>query len=81
MNIPKTEQIRLRDSQSIFTVGLKCDDYTDLKARDVFKLETRYIVYLKNKERTYDKKKPLSSIIVYIMIFTINTMIHLILQT
>ncbi len=61
MNIPKTEQIRLKDSQAIFTVGLDCDDYTDLKAADVFKLETRYVIYLKNKEGTYDKNKTLLS--------------------
>ena len=59
MNIPKTEQIRLKDSQAIFTVGLDCDDYTDLKARDVFKLETRYVIYLKNKEGGFDKNKTL----------------------
>ena len=59
MNIPKTEQKSLKDSQAIFTVGLDCDDVTDLKATDVFKLETRYVIYLKNKEGGFDKNKTL----------------------
>ena len=80
MNIPKTEQIRLKDSQAIVTVGLQCDDNTDLKSNDVFKLETKYIIYVKKQDGTYDKKKRLFlHIIVHIMIFTINTIIHLII--
>ena len=80
MNIPKTEQIRLKDSQAIVTVGLQCDDNTDLKSNDVFKLETKYIIYVKKQDGTYDKKKRLfPHIIVHIMIFTINTIIHLII--
>ena len=71
MNIPKTEQIRLKDSQAIFTVGLDCDDYTDLKAADVFKLETRYVIYLKNKEGTYDKNMAFSIFFITILIIFI----------
>ena len=36
MNIPKTEQIRLKDSQAIFTVGLTCNDKFDEKANELF---------------------------------------------
>ena len=61
MNIPKTEQIRLKDSQAAFTIGFECEDKTDLKAEDVFKLEIRYIIYTKNKEGNYDKNKILLS--------------------
>ena len=61
MNIPKTEQIRLKDSQAAFTIGFECDDKTELKAEDVFKLEMRYIIYTKTMEGTYDKKKTLLS--------------------
>ena len=61
MNIPKTEQIRLKDSQAAFTIGFECEDKTDLKAEDVFKLEIRYIIYTKNKEGDYDKNKILLS--------------------
>ena len=61
MNIPKTEQIRMKDSQAIFTFGLDCDDFTDLKATDIFKLQTRYVIYLKDKEGNYDKNKTLLS--------------------
>ena len=61
MNIPKTENIKLKDSKAIFTVGLDCDDKSDLKATDVFKLELRYVLYIKNMEGTYDKNKTLLS--------------------
>ena len=61
MNIPQTEQIRLKDSQAAFSIGLDCDDKTALKANDVFKLESRYILYIKNKNGDYDKDKTLLS--------------------
>ena len=57
MNIPKTEQIRLKDSQAAFTIGFECEDKTELKAKDVFKLEINYVIYTKNKEGNYDKNK------------------------
>ena len=61
MNIPQTETIRLKDSKAIFAIGFDCDDKTDLKAMDVFSLEARYILYIKNMQGNYDKDKTLLS--------------------
>ena len=61
MNIPQTERIRLKDSNAAFSIGLECDDKTELKAQDVFALESRYILYIKNMNGEYDKNKTLLS--------------------
>ena len=61
MNIPQTERIRLKDSKAAFAIGLDCDDKTDLKAHDVFNLESRYILYIKNMSGLYNKNKTLLS--------------------
>ena len=61
MNIPATERIRLKDSQAAFAIGLDCEDKTDLKADDVFKLESRYILYIKDMSGQYNKNKTLLS--------------------
>ena len=59
MNIPKTERIRLKDSKAVFNIGFECDDNTELKAKDVFKLEIKYVVFTKNNEGDYEKNKTL----------------------
>ena len=59
MNLPKTEQINLQDSKAVFAIGFECDSNGRFKANDVFNLESRYIVYTKNTEGTYDKNKTL----------------------
>ena len=61
MNIPQTERIRLKDSKAAFAIGLDCDDKTELKAHDVFNLESRYILYIKNMSGLYNKNKTLLS--------------------
>ena len=59
MNLPKTEQINLQDFKAVFAIGFECDSNGRFKANDVFNLESRYIVYTKNTEGTYDKNKRL----------------------
>ena len=55
MNIPKTESISLKDSEAAFSIGLDCENKTGVIATDVFKLESNYILYIKNKKGSYDK--------------------------
>ena len=43
MNIPKTEKIKLKDSQAAFSIGFDCDDKTDIKVDDILKLDLKYI--------------------------------------
>ena len=55
MNIPKTEKIRLKDSQAAFSIGFDCDDNTDIKVDDILKLDLQYVIYIKNNKGKYDK--------------------------
>ena len=57
MNIPKTEKIRLKDSQAAFSIGFDCDDNTDIKVNDILKLDLQYVIYIKNNKGKYDKNK------------------------
>ena len=62
MNIPKTENISLKDSQAAFSIGFECEDTPTLTVDDVFKLDFKYVVFSKNEKGIYDKvKSPLSS--------------------
>ena len=61
MNIPETETIKFNDSQSTFAIGLNCEANGRFKAEDVFKLESRYVIYKKDKNGTYNKDKHLLS--------------------
>ena len=57
MNIPKTEKIRLKDSQAAFSIGFDCDDNTDIKVDDILKLDLKHVIYIKNNKGKYDKNK------------------------
>ena len=62
INIPKTEKIKLKDSQAAFSIGFDCDDKTDIKVDNILKLDLKYVIYLKNNKGKYDKNKtPISS--------------------
>ena len=56
MNIPKTEQIKLKESRATFAVGINCEKSNSrFTADDILKLDTSFIVYNKNKNGTYNK--------------------------
>ena len=59
MNIPKTESIRLKDSQAAFGIGLDCEanDRTSFTPYDVFTLEIKYVLYIKDMQGKYHKDK------------------------
>ena len=62
MNIPKTEKIKLKDSQAAFSIGFDCDDKTDIKVDDILKLDLKYVIYNKNNLGKYVQiKTPISS--------------------
>ena len=56
MNIPETETIRFKDSQAAFAIGLDCQENGRFKAADVFKLESRYVIYKKDKSRPIESE-------------------------
>lgn len=58
MNLSQTEQIKLHESQANFAFGLDCEKEVDgLKVNDVLKLETRFIIFTKKSDGTFDKAK------------------------
>ena len=58
MNIPQTEQIKLHDSKANFAFGLNCEKEVDgLNVNDVLKLETRFIIFTKKLDGSFDKQK------------------------
>jgi hypothetical protein len=61
VNIPKTDTIKLKDSNATFTVGLDCESNGRFKVDDVLKLEVRYVNYTKTIEGIYNKNKTLLS--------------------
>ena len=59
MNLPSTEQVKLKDSKAAFAVGLECSTAKNgVKAEDIFNLLIRFYTYRKDKEgnkiKTYE---------------------------
>ena len=57
MNIPKTEQIKFKDSKAAFAIGFDCQKNGRLKVEDVFKLDAVFANYVKEMDGTYHKDK------------------------
>ena len=57
MNIPKTENIRLKDSQAAFAIGLDCENKTAQDPYEIFNLEVKYVLYTKDMNGKYNKDK------------------------
>ena len=59
MNLPKTEQVILKESNASFAIGLSCNADRDngLSADDLFVLESRYIIYKKDRNGNKNKIK------------------------
>ena len=57
MNIPETEVIKLKDSQAAFEIGLNCENKTAQDPYEIFNLEIKYVLYTKDMDGKYDKKK------------------------
>lgn len=63
MNLSKTEQIKFKESKAAFAYGLICEkEVNGLTVMDVFKLESKFIVYTKKTDGTFYKdKRPLTT--------------------
>ncbi len=63
MNIPKTEQVKLKESKAAFAVGINCEKSNSrFTADDTLELETMFVIYNKHMNGTYSKaKKKLSN--------------------
>ena len=57
MNIPKTEQIRLKDSKAAFSIGFECDEKNDFKVTNIFDIESRFVIFTKDNQGKSNKKK------------------------
>jgi hypothetical protein len=62
MNLSQTEQIKLHESKANFAFGLNCEkEVNGLNVFDVLKLETKFIIFTKKSDGTFDKKKQVQS--------------------
>ena len=61
INISKTDSLKLKDSNSTFTVGFDCESKGRFKVDDVLKIEIQYINYTKSTDGKYNKNKTLLS--------------------
>ena len=57
MNIPKTESINLKDSKAAFSIGFQCDENENFKVKNIFELQSRFVIYTKDMEGKSNKKK------------------------
>ena len=57
MNIPKTEQIRLKESKAAFSIGFQCDEKENFSVKNIFNLESRFVIYTKDSTGKSNKKK------------------------
>ena len=62
MNLSKTEKIKLHESKANLAFGLNCEKIINgLSVFDVLKLETKFIIFSKNSDGTFDKQKQMQS--------------------
>ena len=61
INISKTDSLKLKDSNSTFTVGFDCESKGRFKVDDVLKIEIQYVNYTKSTDGKYNKNKTLLS--------------------
>ena len=59
MNIPKTEPIDLEASNAAFSIGFQCDESDKYSAEDIFEIHSKFVIYTKNSQDDYNKKKVL----------------------
>ena len=57
MNIPKTETIKLKESEAAFSIGFECDPHDNYTTDDLFTFDSRYVIYSKDVKGIYNKIK------------------------
>ena len=57
MNLPKTEQIKLKESEAAFSIGFNCEETELYNVNDLFYLESRFVIFTKDSQGNYNKKK------------------------
>ena len=68
MNIPKTEQVKLKESKAAFAVGINCEKSNSrFTVDDTLELETMFVIYNKHMNGTYSKAKKSFQIILLII--------------
>jgi len=57
MNIAKTEQIKFKESKALFNIGFQCDEEKGFNVRNIFELDSKFVIYKKDLEGNNNKTK------------------------
>lgn len=57
MNIPKTEQIKFKESKAMFNIGFQCDGKNDTDIQDIFNLNSKFVTFYKDSQGNSNKTK------------------------
>ena len=57
MNIPKTEQIKFKESKAMFNIGFQCDGKNDTDIQDIFNLNSNFVIFYKDSQGNSNKTK------------------------
>lgn len=57
MNIPNTEQIRLKESKAAFSIGFQCENFEDYDVNKIFNVQSRFVIYTKDLDGKSHKEK------------------------
>ena len=57
MNIPKTEQIKFKESKAMFNIGFQCDEKNDTNIQDIFNLNSKFVIFYKDSQGNSNKIK------------------------
>ena len=57
MNIPKTEEIKFKDSKALFNIGFQCDEKNGFNVRNIFELDSKFVIYEKDLKGNNNRTK------------------------
>ena len=57
MNIAKTEEIKFKDSKALFNIGFHCEEKGGFRVRNIFDLDSKFVIYTKDLNGNSNKKK------------------------
>ena len=57
MNIAKTEEIKFKDSKALFNIGFHCEEKGGFRVRNIFNLDSKFVIYTKDLNGNSNKTK------------------------
>ena len=57
MNIAKTEEIKFKDSKALFNIGFHCEEKGEFRVRNIFDLDSKFVIYTKDLNGNSNKTK------------------------